>query len=84
MQGAEFGIGAIEEKGVWYFAFGANMTAKKLTESRSIRPYEAKNGFLPGWRLAFNHKCAPCNCINQGLHLPGLALWGSNPQVRPL
>ena len=42
---------------MWYFAFGANMTAKKLTDSRGIKPFEATNGFIPGWRLAFNHKC---------------------------
>ncbi len=57
IQGAAFGIGALQEESVWYFAFGANMTAKKLTESRGIKPFEATNGFLPGWRLAFNHKC---------------------------
>jgi len=56
LQGREFGIGALQEESVWYFAFGANMTAKKLTESRGIKPFEATNGFLPGWRLAFNHK----------------------------
>ena len=56
MQAAEFGVGALQEEGVWYFAFGANMTAKKLTDSRGITPYEAIKGFLPGWRLAFNHK----------------------------
>ena len=44
---------------MWYFAFGANMTTKKLTESRGIKPLEATKGFLPGWRLAFNHKCDP-------------------------
>ena len=57
VQGASFGIGALQQEGVWYFAFGANMTSKKLTESRGIKPSEATNGFLPGWRLAFNHKC---------------------------
>ena len=67
MQAAEFGIGALQEEGFWYFAFGANMTAKKLTDSRGIKPYEATNGFLQGWRLAFNHKyvflasALPCN-----------------------
>lgn len=70
MQVTDYGIGAMQEEGVWYFAFGANMTAKKLTESRGIKPFEAAKGFLPGWRLAFNHKCDPshvkCMCSLQG------------------
>ena len=59
LQVTDYGIGAMQEEGVWYFAFGANMTAKKLTESRGIKPFEATKGFLPDWRLAFNHKCEP-------------------------
>jgi hypothetical protein len=71
LQVMDYGIGAMQEEGVWYFAFGANMTTKKLTESREIKPLEATKGFLPGWRLAFNHKCdSPylrCVCSMQGV-----------------
>lgn len=54
-QGAEFGMGAMQQ-GVWYFAFGANLSAAKLTGSRGINPLEAVPGELRGWRLAFNHR----------------------------
>ena len=69
MQAAEFGVGALQEEGVWYFAFGANMTAKKLTDSRGIKPYEAMNGFFT--RLAPRLQpqvWPPCICPSlQGL-----------------
>ena len=63
-QGAKYGIGALQQ-GVWYFAFGANISPKKLTGARNITPLESRAATLPGYRLAFNHRCemreAPLN-----------------------
>lgn len=55
MQTEAYGIGASEGR-LWYFAFGANMSMKKLEGSRSITPLESKPGKLPGWALEFNHR----------------------------
>lgn len=55
MQAARFGLGALQD-GVWYFAFGANLSTRKLTGSRGIKPLEALPGRLAGYRLAFNHR----------------------------
>ncbi|CAJ1386751.1 unnamed protein product, partial [Effrenium voratum] len=45
-----------EKKGVWNFAFGANLSPWKLRTKRGIAPLEQVPGKLPGWRLVFNHK----------------------------
>ena len=55
MQAARYGLGALHD-GVWYFAFGANLSTRKLTGSRGIEPLEALPGRLDGYHLAFNHR----------------------------
>lgn len=55
VQAARFGVGALQD-GVWYFAFGANLSTRKLTGSRGIEPLEALPGRLAGYCLAFNHR----------------------------
>lgn len=65
LQSEEYGLGAVHD-GIWYFAFGANMSRKKLTGSRGIAPLESLPAKLPGWALEFNHRCmntlAPSSC----------------------
>lgn len=56
VQAARYGLGALHD-GVWYFAFGANLSTGKLTGSRGIEPLEALPGRLAGYHLAFNHRC---------------------------
>ena len=59
LQGAKYGIGAMEERdggSVWYFAYGANISTKKLTGSRNITPLESRAAKIEGWRLAYNHR----------------------------
>jgi hypothetical protein len=41
--------------GIWNFAFGSNMSAKKVA-SRGMKPWAASRGVLPGWSLMFNHR----------------------------
>lgn len=55
LQARSYGMGA-EQDGVWYFAYGANMSPKKLTGSRNIFPLESRPTKLPGWALSFNHR----------------------------
>ena len=55
MQAKRYGLGAVTD-GVWYFAFGANMSKKKLTGSRGITALESLPAKLPGWTLDFNHR----------------------------
>lgn len=57
MQAVRYGLGALQE-GVWYFAFGANLSSQKLTGARNISSMESIPGRLDGWRLAFNHRHA--------------------------
>ena len=57
VQAARYGIGSMQE-GVWYYAYGANMSSEKLTGSRNITSLESVPGRLDGWRLAFNHRHA--------------------------
>ena len=68
-QAARYGIGASSSDGVWYFAFGANMSPDKLSGSRGIQPLESSAARLSGWRLTFDHRCA----VNR-LLVPRLAM----------
>jgi len=43
----------MEEK-IWYFAYGSNMSAKKFTDSRGIRPLDTARVRLPGWTMLMN------------------------------
>ena len=54
-QAKDYGMGG-EHEGVWYFAYGANMSPKKLTGSRNITPLESRPTLLTGWALEFNHR----------------------------
>ena len=44
---------------MWYYAFGANMSRKKLTGSRKIQPSDSVAVRMPGWALEFNHRSPP-------------------------
>ena len=55
-QARQYGCGAAVD-GVWYFAFGANLSRSKLVDARGLTPSEARPAVLPGWRLAFTHRC---------------------------
>ncbi len=57
MQTARYGIGAGSSDGVWYFAYGANMSPGKLSGSRGIQQLESRAARLAGWRLTFDHRC---------------------------
>jgi hypothetical protein len=57
LQAKDYGLGG-EGEGIWYFAYGANMSPKKLTGSRKITPLESVPATLPGWALSFNHRSA--------------------------
>lgn len=52
---ARFGLGAAPH-GIWNFAFGANMSPRKLGGSRGLHPLESQPAVLKGYRLAFNHR----------------------------
>lgn len=51
-----FGLGMAPV--LYNFAYGANMNDGKLRASRGLQPLASKPARLPGWRLAFNHRCA--------------------------
>jgi hypothetical protein len=50
---------------VWNFAYGANMSSFKLTQTRNIQPLESIPAILPGYRLAFNHRGGMGNVMEQ-------------------
>jgi hypothetical protein len=55
LQSGQYGIGGLHD-GVEYFAFGANISTKKLTGSRNITPLESRAASIEGYRLEFNHR----------------------------
>jgi hypothetical protein len=60
------GIGAATPDGsVWNFAFGANMSPRKLNGARGLHPLESLPARLPGWRLTFTHRGGMGNIVRQ-------------------
>ena len=49
-----FGLGSYA-RGVWNFAYGANVNHAKLVSVRKITPLESLPGLLEGYKLSFNH-----------------------------
>ena len=56
LQAARYGIGGESPDGVWYFAYGANMSPAKLSGTRGIQELDSRAARLPGWRLTFDHR----------------------------
>ena len=45
--------------GLWYFAYGSNMSRAIFAERRGLRPTAALWGWLEGWRLCFDLPVGP-------------------------
>jgi hypothetical protein len=54
---ARFGLGGYSA-GIWNFAYGANMSPRKLVGSRGRHPLQSVPAVLKGYKLAFNHRWA--------------------------
>jgi hypothetical protein len=73
---ARFGLGGLSLDGVWNFAYGANMSPRKLGGSRGLHPLESVPAVLKGYRPTFNHRwaatgvCVLCCC---SLHIEHLS-----------
>jgi len=47
---------AADHRGVWNFAYGANINRAKVSESRGLRPIESRPARLRGYKLSFRHR----------------------------
>lgn len=50
-----YGLGSYTE-GVWNFAYGANVSLRKVVHSRKLTPLESVPGFLKGYKMSFNNQ----------------------------